>query len=299
MSGPTNQEIMDAIKASGYLMEQNVATVLEKLGFTVQTNVPFQDPDEQKSREVDVLSTKEIYANDEYRIQVGVELICECKNSASPFVFIGRAKNSYDYLHIPSEYIFPTNDYTLERINEAGNLESRVPVSAFEYFELSKRHYYFQHGQKAVQFCKLLRQDTSKKQTNRTGNKWQAGHFEIYNSIVYPIIKATGYRQAQLFELLRHPTNSWKFIALYFPIVVVNNSLFYVDGMEENPNPQSVSHVTLIRDLTDQHISGRFLVDFVTLSGLEQFVRSSITPFYSYITDLVASKPKLFRPDGR
>ncbi|HZQ90365.1 MAG TPA: hypothetical protein VFA60_01075 [Terriglobales bacterium] len=51
---PTAEDIVAAIKASGYLIEQEVATILEKLGFHVQTNRAYQDVEESKSREIDV-----------------------------------------------------------------------------------------------------------------------------------------------------------------------------------------------------------------------------------------------------
>lgn len=61
MSGtPSNEEIMDAIEQSGYLLEQHVATQLESLNFYVKTNIAFEDPDEGKSREIDVSAVKRV-----------------------------------------------------------------------------------------------------------------------------------------------------------------------------------------------------------------------------------------------
>lgn len=51
---PSHDEILAALKKSGYLMEQEVATQLETLGFHVNTNWAFEDNDEKKSREIDV-----------------------------------------------------------------------------------------------------------------------------------------------------------------------------------------------------------------------------------------------------
>ena len=55
---PGPDEIIQALKKSGYLMEQVVATQLENLDFHVHTNWAFRDPDEGKSREVDVRAFK-------------------------------------------------------------------------------------------------------------------------------------------------------------------------------------------------------------------------------------------------
>ena len=46
---PTPEEIIEAVSATGFVMEQRVATVLESLGFVTLTAYPFQDPDDPQS----------------------------------------------------------------------------------------------------------------------------------------------------------------------------------------------------------------------------------------------------------
>ena len=45
-ASPDVKEIVDALKKSGYLMEQEVATQLEALNFHVSTNLAFKDIEE-------------------------------------------------------------------------------------------------------------------------------------------------------------------------------------------------------------------------------------------------------------
>ncbi|WOH62883.1 hypothetical protein [Bradyrhizobium sp. BWA-3-5] len=92
MSAPSPENIMEALNESGYLMEQKVATVLERLGYHVQTNFPFEDVDEGKSREMDARTIKTIARNDEHKLSCVFEIIVECKNTSNPFVFVGRPK---------------------------------------------------------------------------------------------------------------------------------------------------------------------------------------------------------------
>ena len=56
---PTREEIAQAVKDSGYLMEQELGSELEALGFVVQTNYPYKDLDEAKSREIDVFAIRQ------------------------------------------------------------------------------------------------------------------------------------------------------------------------------------------------------------------------------------------------
>ena len=48
---PSEDEIMAAIEASGYLMEQEVAMQLERRGMHVRTNVAFEDSKGQVARD--------------------------------------------------------------------------------------------------------------------------------------------------------------------------------------------------------------------------------------------------------
>ena len=89
---PSEDEILKAVENSGYLMEQEVATILEELNFNVKTNSPFEDEEEGKSREIDILAPKELYKDDENKLTIYCVLICECKNNKNPFVFIKRKK---------------------------------------------------------------------------------------------------------------------------------------------------------------------------------------------------------------
>ncbi len=104
---PTLEEIMSAIEDSGYLMEQKAATQVEQLGYYVRTNVAFEDSEEGKSREIDVLAVKRVARNEDAKLSAFVELIVECKNNSNPFVFIARPKNEVDQATPPAHLIFP------------------------------------------------------------------------------------------------------------------------------------------------------------------------------------------------
>src|SRR6266851_5303352 len=95
-TNPTHEEIMEAIRQSGYLMEQHVATQLEALNFHIKTNVAFEDPDQGKSREMDVSAIKQVAMNESAKVSAFVELIVECKNSNNPLVLVTRPKNEGD-----------------------------------------------------------------------------------------------------------------------------------------------------------------------------------------------------------
>jgi len=75
---PTPGQVIEALDASGHLLEQQVATELEALGYSVITNRAFTDVDEGKSRELDVWAHKYIFELDERRLWAGIHLLVEC-----------------------------------------------------------------------------------------------------------------------------------------------------------------------------------------------------------------------------
>jgi hypothetical protein len=97
---PTPEEILEALSRTGFLLEQEVATELQNLGLHVNTGVAFEDPDEGKSREIDVLATS-FHMNHKNMVGVQYEIVCECKNTQWPFVLIGPAKMANEFLNEP------------------------------------------------------------------------------------------------------------------------------------------------------------------------------------------------------
>ena len=80
-ASPSPEKIIDALRQSGYLMEQEVATQLEALEFHASTNLAFEDIEEGKSREIDVRAIKGVAHNEEKKLSAFVEILAECKNS--------------------------------------------------------------------------------------------------------------------------------------------------------------------------------------------------------------------------
>ena len=159
MNGPTENDIMATLRESGYLMEQEVATVFEKLGFNVETNYAFEDTDEGKSRELDVRAFVRKIHNDEAKLSLDVCFLCECKNNRNPFVFLGRDKSTIDKNYTPEEYVFQLS-YDVEVLHPRDSSITAIKiVPAWFHLDLAKHHYYTNQLQKAVQFCKITQKN--------------------------------------------------------------------------------------------------------------------------------------------
>lgn len=274
---PSEEEIIDAIKASGYLMEQEVATTLEGLGLHVETNRAFKDLEEGKSREMDVWAIHRVHHDEGRKIAVFAEIICECKNSTNPFAFLTRVKNAADNNQIPEEILFPKKHFN-EPIPGKPNSARVIPM--FRYLDLNSQHYRFTSTQKAVQFAKIVRDKAS----------WSANHAGLYDAIFYPMVKALLSRRKEANE----HTGDWQYIWLFFPLVVTSGELYTIDTMQPDPVAVKVNHVSFTRDIKGSKIDGVFTIDFVTQDSVAEFWINKALPFISHMKDLVSAKPELF-----
>jgi hypothetical protein len=59
--GPSPNEVLEAVRATGFLLEQEVAQRLDDYGFHSEVSRAYEDLDEGKSREVDVWGFKQMF----------------------------------------------------------------------------------------------------------------------------------------------------------------------------------------------------------------------------------------------
>ena len=259
---PSHTDIITALRQSGYLMEQQVATQLETLGLHVSTNWAFEDIDEGKSREIDVLAIRRVAHNEEKKLSAFLEIIGECKNNSNPLVFIGRPKSNVDSLYAPEELVFPTRD---ER--------------AFFHLGFDQVHYSFAAEMKAVQFCRI----------DRKSKNWHANHGGLYDAIFYPMAKALTARKLE--RLKDYRRSEWRYFWFFVPVVVTSGDIFFVDSTAAEPVPEARNYVTFKRNIQSEKLKGRFAVDFVRQSKLEQYFTECLQPLMDKMIYLTMSDP--------
>ena len=273
---PTHEQIMVAIRESGYLMEQDVATKLEALEFHIKTNAAFEDPEEHKSREIDVLAIKRVAVNESAKIMAFVELILECKNSTNPLVFITRPKNEADLHATPKQFLYP-NRYEMRKDLGGGRALSRE-IDPFFHLGFDQLHYCHRQRTKAVQFCRI----------DRKGGDWHANHGGLYDALFYPMAKAVTARRAKVPR--GRARDDWKYIWLLFPIVVISGDLFVLDSAKNHPMPEPQDWISFSRELESGKLSGIYTLDFVRQGQLEKFVHECIEPISGLAKELVETR---------
>ena len=277
MSQPTEEQIITALENSGYLFEQDVASILGNLDFHVETNFAYNDIDSGKSREVDVRGVKEVYRDEDRKVQVIVEFLIECKDFGSPLVFLERAKNNLEQENpTPNAYLFPKEKYR-EKINDKSYRE----IHPFQYFNLKDNHYYFKELNKATQFSKIYKKSS----------KWFANHEGIYDSLILPQAKLLESRKENVTKFVRGSGGEWKGIWLFFPMVVIRDNLFSYDLSGPERNLQKRDRVSFVRHLDSSNLKGSYLTDFTTFEYLTNFVCLDVCQFYNSVLDIVKNNP--------
>ncbi|PJI42215.1 hypothetical protein [Ferrovibrio sp.] len=278
---PSLDDIMGAIHESGYLMEQEVATQFERRGFHVRTNVAFEDLDEGKSRELDVKAIKRVSFDDSARLSAYIELLVECKNNTNPFVFIARPKSDWDRRQCPEEFTFPYR-YQMKK-NLGGGRSMTRDINAFHHLGFDQVYQAHVNAWKAVQFCRI----------DRKGNGWHANHGGLYDAIFYPMAKALNARRSAVPQPSR--PDDWRYIWLFFPLVVTSGDLFLIDSSAEVPRPTPVDHVSFERELKSGKLSGSFMVTFVRRAALEAFLDSVVDPLAMLSISLIEKRQEFLK----
>jgi hypothetical protein len=284
---PSESDIVMALQSSGYLLEQEVATVFEGLGYTVRTGSAYEDQEsgQSVSREIDVLATNEECCwNEPGALKVVAEFICECKNNRDPLVFLVRPipdGAGHPVPRAPEEFLFPIQRFEVLLRNVDGVRHVTVD-GAFSHLGLDQHHYLRHQSYRAVQVAKVY----------RDRDKWVANNADIYKGTFLPVVKQMLYRRNGNARWIRA---GWpNYVYLFFPIVVVNDNMFAVDALADPLNVRPITHIHYRRELDSATTSGVFGVDFVTRSHVLDFVINTVQPFIDQVCDLAMTSADRF-----
>lgn len=280
---PTSDEVIHALERTGYLLEQRVAKVVKNSGFYTGTGRAFKDPDEGKSREVDVYAFKEFFANEAGNITLGVKLLVECKNSSGPYVVLGRKPDDNERNIPPYSHTLPVEEvkWVSRREGARRYLKSRKTWNWLGLQELP--HSPSRDDKRGLQLVRM----------NLKNKEWQADNASIFDSLTLPLMKAV-----EAFRPIRdtgHTVPEWAYMHLCFPLVVTSGELFYVDADEEVPSAQAVDWAPIHRHIDMEGMKGVFSMDIVRFDGLENYIAERVLAFCREVSSIVRADPEKLR----
>ncbi|MFJ2929485.1 hypothetical protein ACIPIU_31310 [Streptomyces massasporeus] len=274
---PTSEDIINSLERTGYLLEQRVARKVRSAGFTATTGKAFKDPEEGKSREVDVFAVKKVWDAPSGNILVSIQLVIECKRSDGPYVALGRNPNVLDTHRQPHSHTLPIDqvrwlEYVGERTARQHGMQTWKWLGLHELPGSPNRD-----TRKGVQLVRM----------NPKNNAWTAENSSVFE-LTIPLMKAV-----EAFRPLRdkNPEPRHAHLCLCFPIIVTSGELFYVNGESETPAAERVDWVPLERDIDMNSMTGLFNPDVVTYSALDQYLRERVLPFSEAVGEEVAKDP--------
>lgn len=284
---PTSTEVIGALRAAGWLLEQDTASKLRRAGFDTVTGKAFPDPDDPSvSREIDVYAYRELFRSEELSLSVGVRVLAECKQSSMPYVVVGGPPSEYERLRERREQHFRFPRIETGR-TELGDGRARLHYTpAREYLGLDRLPGNpWEEGFVGTQLVRLERK-----------TKWLAGNDGIFTSLVYPLAKALTHFRAQANRssyVMHRPGADWARIDFYYPLVVTSAALFTVDTTPRELEAVAAPWATVTREIRSSKIEGQFRIDVVTAEALEDYVER-INSFGEAVAGLVEADPQRF-----
>lgn len=279
----TDDQMKDALKRSGYLLEQRVEHYLKKQRYHISTENYFVDHDTKKLREIDLIAEKEDIAypspKRKYGGKLTYKLICECENNPHPVIFfLTKAKEPYRgegliYSHIP---------YSFAEKN-AAKPSTVWGDSPFNSRSVIKEHH-LSHFPIATQYCSFTPKDK-----NRLQDDWIASHLDEQHNTLTNLLKGSldvsrrdGFNQE---NIMSHYYNKYQ-VNLYYPVLILQNRLAVA---HEKENGEIViedrDHVVYMKNHSEgwpqlfmiDVIQERFLGQYITM--IQQEVHSIHSEF--------------------
>lgn len=252
-------QMKEAIKKSGYLLEQRVERTLSSSGYYVETNPVFPDTESGKSREFDIsaMSAARIYKRG-YNFVFPV-LICECENNAQPIVFFMK-ESPVSFLH---HYEVKVSGIPAKFWEKDGY------ISFSEFTGMEKFHHYCS-GKVSTQYCTF--------QLKKDKSSWIALHDEEHHNTFSSLIKALDYEITKHFDGWKPPhklVGEYINIQIYYPFIVLQGGLFSAELGRNGITLKEVKHIQFRKEIFSSRINEveTYQIDVVSEEYLRQYLK--------------------------
>lgn len=245
------------IEKSGKLFEQRIAVMIQNEGFGwVIPNYSFTDPEEGKSRELDVfvISAKKIGSTKRWNFIFPILLVAI--KAMSLVCFVRK--------EIMSRYIL--GDVHFSGIPK--NIYSRdQEFELTEYLKLEKFHHFYKYRKISSQFWIPPKEGKELKFEDGGGGDY------IYRGMIIPLIKAVeaekkDHEDDWYFDPVAEQIN----LQFYYPLIVVKE-LWECDLTKDKSRYFKTSRVGFVAHYSSAKLSGDYFIDICDENGLKQLLR--------------------------
>lgn len=258
----STQEMEEALRRSGYLLEQRVFSLLDERGYYVEANTAYPDDITGKSRELDI--------NALWCYDVGADdilcsaFLCSCVNNSQPLAFF-----TYDS-PIP---LMHHETLKMSGLPVRVRVGDDVPqfVSLAEFLHLDRYHHYCE-PRMCTQYCSFA-QKKGKQQSQKP--EWMATHVDEHFESMNALAVATEAEIGSHYEGWKIPVphigNDMN-INVYYPLLVLQGELFDVQVSDAELNVERADHVLFRHAYHSAQRRAEYFVDVVAESYLPSYL---------------------------
>lgn len=245
-------EAEEALRRSGYLLEDRIDTLLRSKAYGTAPNSTFPDPKTGESRELDILGDQwKVEERQDARRAVNHLLVIECVNNPQPIAFITKKRQTGGLSSVLK--VFPIWRNTARQDPETGRIEGGDMVMT-EVLEMGKYHHYAK-GWVATQYCTFQRK--------KGDQQWMALHPDRDHETFRKLCDAVDCYSPG-FDI------SAKSLFFVYPILVVQGDLLEVQQDGGQLKVQKVDRIAYTHSIYRAQSQGvkqvRYRIDVVTES---------------------------------
>lgn len=253
----SKKEMSEAIKRSGYLLEQRVAPVLTEGGFYVEMNESYVDPETGKARELDISGIGAVpVSGREFIFPI---ILCECKNNSQPVVFFTKESLiSFMYHEEVKVSGIPIKFWDKNRY-----------IRLSEFTKMEKFHHYCK-GEVATQYCSF--------QLKKDKSSWMAFHIEEQHEMFNSLIQALEYGISEHFSNFTLPPKGQEEginIQIYYPLVILQSDLYSASLKKNRLSIRETDHVQFRKEIYLPGLNEwkKYQIDVITEKYLRDYLK--------------------------
>jgi len=213
-------EIIESLKRSGYLLENRILSKFLKLKYSAEANhVIFSEIDGTRYREIDVVASKfveSIPINEIDGISVYSHFLIECINNTQP---LGLFENLGDRDEPASDWI-----YTI--INGDAEIKEMIsiifPSAIYNYEEKNIK------GIPAKQYCSF-----AKKKADHKKDQWMAYHPDDFHKTLSKLADSVKYKVKEINDRWEDRQPQMLRIDIFIPVIILQNDLIKISQKSE------------------------------------------------------------------
>jgi hypothetical protein len=252
-------QMEEAIKKSGYLLEYRVASILSKERYFVEANPVFPDPETKKSREFDIsaISATRLYKKG-WNFVFPV-LLCECENNLQPVAFFTK-ESPISFLHHQEVKVsgIPVKFWQKDGY-----------ISFSDFVGMGKFHHYCK-GATATQYCTF--------QLKKDQSSWIALHNEEQHDTFNKLINVLEFEIANHFDgwvLPKDLSHEDINIQIYYPLLILQGQLYSAIVKGRNTILRKSNHIQFRKEFfsTRTNEVETYQIDIITEGYLRSYLK--------------------------